>query len=149
MALAALPCTGNAYDVVKSEPGAKTAIVSYGIEVAEALDAAELLQEAGIAADVYKMVVINPIEQQLVDDLCRYDRILFAEEGIASGGIGEHLLVKLFAAGFRGEYLHAALPETGIDHAQTDELRAMYGIDAKGLAARLSAQGGAGARHEA
>ncbi len=148
-ALAALPCTGNTYDVIKGGPGAKTAIVTYGVETAEALGAAGLLRETGIAADVYKLLVINPLAQQLIDELCGYERILFAEEGIAAGGIGEHLLVKLFAAGFRGEYLHAALPETGIDHAQTDELRAEYGIDAKGLAARLSAHGGAEKKHEA
>ncbi len=137
--LAGAPCSGAEYDVTRAAKPAKTAIVTYGVETAEALGAADILLQNGMPADVFKLVCINPLPAGLADELTSYSQICFAEEGIRQGGIGEHLLMQLFRTGFCGEYTHLAVPETGIDHANVAELRQMYGLDADNIAAVLLA----------
>lgn len=134
LVLAKIPCTGNMWDKVLKRKKAKVAIVSYGIETAQAIEASEQLLKAGVEADVYKMVQINPIDQALVDALCGYSVVLFAEEGMAAGGIGEHLLMAMFSKGFTGRYIHQAIQNIHIDHAQQEELLKETGLDGSSLA---------------
>lgn len=131
------PCTGNLYDKIVANTGAKKALVTYGREILQGMKAAELLADKGHPVDVYQMVMINPIPEGLLEELTQYDEILFAEEGIAQGGIGEHLAVKLYMQGYKGGYQLAALPEKGIDHAQIKQISKQYGLDASSLAERL------------
>lgn len=132
-----LVCTGNLYDKRISFKDPSAAIVTYGAEIGEAIRAAEMLEEQGTHADVYQMVSINPIPEGLIQDLLQYPVLLFAEEGICRGGIGEHLAVQMYGAGYRGTFLHTAVPEQGNDHATVPEMRAAVGLDAEGLAKKL------------
>ena len=91
----------------------------------------------GLSADVYKLCQIHPLPQGLAQALLPYDRIVFAEEGVRSGGIGEHLAALLQSMGFRGTYRHAAASSKGLTHATAEELRARFGLDAGALCAAL------------
>lgn len=132
-ALAALGCTGKAFDMYCAAGQADTVIVSYSGEAAQALQAAELAGQQGLWADVCKLCVIHPLPDGLTDVLVSYRTILFAEEGIAAGGIGEHLCAALLRRGWRGRWRHIAVPNTGIDHATVPQLRQALGLDAQGL----------------
>lgn len=136
-ALAAHPCTGQPFDVFTAPKKAATALVSYGNQVAETLKAAELLAEKGQAADVYKLLVINPLPRELVESLKKYKTVLFAEEGVAQGGIGEHLALQLFQNGFKGRFIHRAVEDIHLDHATADQLREDTGLDAPALVEAL------------
>lgn len=135
--LAELGCTEKEYDVYHFGDNAQTAIVTYGAETKEALKAAKKASEQGTPVDVYKMTVVHPIPQEICNDLEKYRMILFAEEGIRSGGIGEHLAAALFERGLHAEYRHIAVPIKQLTHATTDELRVRFGLDADSLAASL------------
>jgi len=137
-ALADKACTGKPFDHLLAAPGAKAAIVSYGTETACALAAAEMLAGQGRPTDVFQMVVINPLPEGLPAALLGYDAILFAEEGIAKGGIGEHLAAALMDIGYKGDYKQVAVRDIHIDHATLPELRAQAGLDAQSLAATLA-----------
>lgn len=139
--LAEKPCSGNEYDKLISHNKANTALVSYGAEMEELLRADTLLAGQENRADVYQMLVIHPLPAGLVEELTAYDTVIFAEEGIQHGGIGEHMLAALFQKGFRGRYVHLALPGTGIDHASVEELRVDLGLDAASIA-KLVREGG-------
>ena len=65
--------------------------------------------------------------------MINYSRILFVEEGIASGGIGEHLRSALEEKGFQGMFRHVGLPSLGVSHASVDQLRRQFGLDAQSL----------------
>ena len=132
-ALAALGCTGKDFDVYRAAKPADAVIVCYSGETAQALRAAELAGQQGLWADVCKMCVIHPLPGGLVDALAGYRTILFAEEGIAAGGIGEHLCAALLCRGWHGHWRHVAVPNTGIDHATVPQLRQALGLDALGL----------------
>lgn len=139
--LAQLACTGKEYDVYSYGENARTAVVTYGAQTKEVLAAAQAAFDAGTAVDVYKLTVVHPLAEHISTELSRYQRILFAEEGIKSGGIGEHLAAKLLQAGSRADYRHIAVPIKRLTHATADELRALFGLDAKSLAAVLTEQG--------
>ncbi|MGN0983570.1 MAG: 1-deoxy-D-xylulose-5-phosphate synthase [Gemmiger sp.] len=131
--LAALGCTGHSYDFVVHHQEADTVLVSYGAETEEILKAAELLQEGGIPVDCCKLVQVHPLPQELCGDLRRYKTILFAEDTIRTGGIGEHLAFALQQAGWQGEYLLHAVDNSHLLHASVAQLRADQCLDAAAL----------------
>lgn len=136
--LAQRPCTGHEYDKLTAVKKPVAALVTYGDETADVLQAQESLTERGINADVFQMVMINPLPQGLAADLLGYDMVLFAEQGVRNGGIGEHLGLQLLQDGFKGRYVHVAAPEVGNDHADVAQLKTACGLDAEGLAATLA-----------
>lgn len=130
--LGELGCSKNEFDYIKGSNAAKTAFVTYGSETQVVLETVDALEGS---ADIYKLCVIHPLPVGLCDALFPYDNIIFAEEGIAAGGIGEHLAAALLQQGYQGNYRHVALPSRGIPHASVEELRSMFGLDVEGLLA--------------
>ncbi|NLS85886.1 MAG: 1-deoxy-D-xylulose-5-phosphate synthase [Ruminococcaceae bacterium] len=132
--LSRLGCTKNEYDIIKSDDNSKCAFVTFGAETEPVLCAQKLLKNEEINADVVKMTVINPLPNGIADALLKYDTIIFAEEGIKSGGIGEHLAKALLIAGYRGKYIHLGADSNTLTHATIQELRAIFKLDENSLA---------------
>lgn len=144
--LAELGCDGQPYRWVQHSPGSRVALVSYGAESEEVILTARQLQEQGFAADCCKLVQVYPIPQELCDELARYDRILFAEDCIARGGIGEQLAFALQQQGWQGDFVLRAVQAHCLPHANVAQLRRQLGLDAAALAAAL--QEGKAVQHE-
>ncbi|MCI6176018.1 1-deoxy-D-xylulose-5-phosphate synthase [bacterium] len=132
--LAALGCTGNPYDFIRRTADACTVLVSYGAESEEILRAADLLEQQGVAADCCKLVQIFPLSEGLCEELSRYRTILFAEEAVTSGGIGQQLCTALHQTGWRGTFLLRGVDNTHLLHATVPQLREDQGLDAPALA---------------
>ena len=79
----------NDFTVFKND--GDVAIVTYGIISANALKAQSKLSSKGIRVDFIKLKKIFPIGRELISTLNGYKKIYFFEEGIRSGGIGEHI----------------------------------------------------------
>ena len=137
-ALAQLGCSGALYDCVTRRPGAKTAIVTYGSLTEDSMGAAQLLEQDGLCADVYKLVQIFPLPEGLVDELEPYDTILFAEECVA-GGIGTRLAEELLERRWPGRYLHQYV-KGELPHAAVPQIKTRLGLDAAGLAKLLKGE---------
>ena len=133
-ALAALGCTGNPYDFIRRTADACNVLVSYGAESEEILRAADLLEQQGVAADCCKLVQIFPLPEGLCEELSRYQTILFAEEAVTSGGIGQQLCTALHQTGWRGTFLLRGVDNTHLLHATVPQLREDQGLDAPALA---------------
>ena len=131
--LSALGCTEQCYDVYAAENAkADIALVSYGNITEDVLQTAQLLESKNVSADVYKLVQIHPLPQGLCESLLNYSCILFAEECIAVGGIGEHLLAELAKKGWQGRFIHKAITgEVKIPHASVPEMKERLGISAE------------------
>ncbi len=126
-------CTKKEFDCLKCHDSSKIALISYGAEMEELLKAEQQLACQNVMVDVYQMMVLSPLQSTLIERLKQYDVLIFMEEGIRRGGLGEHLLSELHQNGFCGVFHHCALPETGISHATVDELRKMWGLDADAI----------------
>lgn len=132
--LAHFGCTGQPYDCLRKEAGAKAALVSYADEVEDTLEAADQLAQQGIPCDVYKLVQIWPLSQELVADLESYSLILMAEECVVRGGIGEHLEAAMRQAGWQGKYLHRGVTQPQLPHATVPQIKQVLGLDGQSLA---------------
>ena len=70
--------------------GTDVAIIANGLLVAEALEAAETLAQAGISARVVNMATIKPLDEELVLKAAREcGKIITCEEHNVLGGLGE------------------------------------------------------------
>ena len=132
--LAGYGCSGRDYDCLLRVPGAKTALVSYGDEVEDALAAAQLLAAEGTPCNVYKLVRIFPFGEELLAQLLAYPTVLMAEECAARGSIGEHLEFALHQKGWQGRYIHCAVQDLCLPHATVDQIKQTVGLDAEHLA---------------
>lgn len=131
--LKALACTGNAYDCIFKAEKAKIALVSYGSEFEDVLQACQNLNEQGIACDCYKMLQIWPVAEALIPTLAAYPTVLFAEECVQVGGIGEHVESMLYSQGWQGKYLHCAVNPRKLTHASVPQLKKIMQLDAESL----------------
>lgn len=74
---------------IRIRDGNDLTLIANGLMVAEALDAAELLQESGISAGVLDMHTIKPADVVAVHEACeRTKGIVVAEEHFSHGGLG-------------------------------------------------------------
>ena len=80
--------------------GSDITLVSYGVMIDELLDAAQVLQEHGISAEVIQLNRIAPLNAEAVlDSVRRTWRLLVLEDCVETGCIGQQLAAELSRAG--------------------------------------------------
>mgnify|MGYP000752590504 CR=1 FL=1 len=99
----------------------------------ELLEAADQLNDASQYADVLKLVKLYPFTDKMIADLSKYKIILFAEECIANGSIGEHLEYALQQNGWNGRFIHCAVRNACLPHASVAQIKQATGLDAAHL----------------
>ena len=147
-ALARYGCTGRAFDFLTGQPEADTVLVSYGSEVEDVLAAGAALEAQGIPCRVCKLVKIFPFTDAFLHAIERFDTILFAEECVCAGGIGQQLVARLTEDGWRGTFIHRAVDNTKLTHATVPELKELQGLDAASLVQAVRQALGAGQEKE-
>ena len=101
--------------------GGDTLLVTYGRLAEELFLARKSLEEQGRAVDVLVLNRIYPIPEAALEQMERYQRIFFYEEGIRSGSIGELCALHLMEQGYQGEFRLFAIenrfiPQCGVEH---------------------------------
>ena len=135
--LAKYGCSQQEYDFLQKVPGAQAALVSYADEVEDILQAAEKLTQERIECDAVKLVKIYPFTDKFVDAMCNYEIVLFAEECVAAGGIGEHLEYAMQQKGWQGRFIHCAVRTACLPHATVAQIKQTVGLDAEHLAQQV------------
>lgn len=124
--------------------GGKLTIVCYGALVNEALKAAEQLEKYAVTCDVIKLSRLDDVPLPMVmDSLRKTGMLLIPEETCGAGCVGERILSLC-------QKEHIDLKESRllnlgdgiVTHGTVDELRALYFLDAAGIAkTAMSMQG--------
>jgi 1-deoxy-D-xylulose-5-phosphate synthase len=111
--------------------GRDITIVTYGTNVNTALDAADILQERGISAEIIKLNYICPIDIDTVAaSLRKTGRLLVLEECAEPGCVGERIAAYLAQSAFTpGSLRLLNLGSRFVPQGSTGELREMCGID--------------------
>ncbi len=99
-------------------------IVTYGRIFSNVL---EVSKDENVS--VVKLNKIYPINKELPDILREYKRVIFIEEGIKKGGIGESLCVALNENGFVGKYEIRAIDGEFVPQASVTSSLKHYGFD--------------------
>lgn len=116
------------YDYVYRKNGGKGLIITYGRITLSVLEAAK-----EIGADVLQLVKIFPIVEKIVEIAENYRKIIFFEEGIETGGIGEKFGILLLKAGWHGTYRINAVHNDFVGYNETEKQLEKYGLDKKGI----------------
>ncbi len=127
--------SGSAPSSVLRE-GKDVTLVSYGVMINNMLEAATMLDEAGIDAEVIKLNLINPLDTETVlNSLRKTGRLVAAEDVCAFGSVGSRLLAACAEEGLA--LTNAKTIDLGsgiVPHGSVTELMKRAGLDAESIA---------------
>lgn len=113
--------------------GSDVTIAACGIEVAQALEAADLLAEQGVSAEVVDVSSIKPLDSEtILTSIRKTGKVVTAEEHSIYGGLGSAIAELL------GENEPAPMVRVGVrdvfgTSGEPDELVAYFGLDAQSI----------------
>ena len=108
-------------------------LVTYGKLSAQAVQAAHTLSQQGVSTAVLKLLRLLPFCEEAVEQAMQAEYVLFAEEGIESGGIGQMFGSHLLENGFQGHYRVLAVHDRFVEQATPDRALALCGLDAQSM----------------
>ncbi len=117
---------------------ANTVLVTYGRLFGEAANAANKLLKLGIKVKVLKLNRIKPIDEAAVDSVFDAKNIVFYEEGVRSGGIGEKFAATLLQKGYKGKYDIVAVEDCFVKQAKVPELMKQHHFDSDSIVEKIS-----------
>lgn len=133
---------GAAWDpadsVVVHTGGTDVAMITYGVMVKNALDAAHHLALNGIKASVIRLTQIEPVQQELlVNRLQGFKNVVILEEACEGAGIADGISA-LLTGGLAGcRVTKMDLGKRYITHGALDALYTDCGLDGKSIADRV------------
>lgn len=107
----------------------KTAIITYGRLTGNALKAAENLGDTA----VIKLNVLTQLGSSIIDELKKYDRIFFFEEGMKVGGVGERIGSMLAEGESEAFYRHVAVDSCFVATASVASQMKKYSLDTESM----------------
>ena len=117
-------------DFSYEDRGGDTLLISYGRLFSECIQAAD---GAKCPVSLLKLTKITPLSPKLLPIFMRYRRVVFAEEGIYNGGIGQQVGSLLVENGFSGKYQVLAIRNRFVGHGDVPSLLAGLGLNAAAI----------------
>ena len=116
--------------------GHDVVIFALGKPVGAALEAAEMLDQYGIACGVVNPIFVKPLDVDLLLDAARSaHRVVTVEENVLAGGFGSEVLEELAEAGMDNVSVHRiGMPDSFIEHGTAVDQRHRLRLDAEGIA---------------
>ncbi len=143
--LAALPEAVEIGRGQKLKEGDHGVILALGVVCQEALQAAAVLEQEGLSLAVIDARFLVPLDRELICAEAQRTGLVFTlEENVLAGGFGSAVLELLAEEQLTPRVCRIGLPHRFIEQGTQQELRALCGIDALGIAdqaRRFSRQG--------
>ena len=118
--------------------GSDVTLVGYGMEINDLLEAAELLSGKGIQAEVVKLNTITPLSPELVlESVKKTGVLLVAEDGIASGSVGQRLSAVLEQAGVSAKICLINCGDKFVSHGALGCLKQELCLNGEGIAGKV------------
>ena len=116
--------------------GSDISIMACGVEVAQALAAADALAAEGISVEVVDVMSVKPLDEEtIIASAAKTGRVLTVEEHSIYGGMGS-AVAELLSEKHPVPVTRLGMTTFG-QSGDAAELLAYYGLDAAGLAARV------------
>ncbi len=126
-------CTNKPFSIY-GDTNADILLVTYGKIFSNICKAYEILKEKGINTAILKLNRIKPIDHEAIKTTLGYKKIYFFEEGMATGGIGEHFYNRISKEGFNGTFKLTAIDNIYVKHAKVDSLLKKLKLDPDSMA---------------
>lgn len=128
----------NRSDTCVLQSGADVTLVSYGIMINEVMEAARLLEQQGIHAEVVKLNTITPVPtEEILDSARKTGVVLVAEDCVASGSVGERIAKCLEQEGISAKLMLCNTGDRFTTHGSVQQLHKLLGLDGQGLYERV------------
>ena len=121
----------NDFDYI--ENGKEVLLITYGRISSEVLKAVNILKEKNVSVSVIILNKIKPIEAFAVKIANGYSNVLFYEEAVKSGSIGQSFADMLFDMNYKGNYKHIAVNDEFVPHASVTSLIKKYHLDSESI----------------
>jgi len=116
--------------------GKRTALLAFGVQLAEALRVGESLD-----ATVVDMRFVKPLDETLLRELAASHELLVTiEENAVMGGAGSAVSEFLAAENLVKPLLHLGLPDYYVEHAKPAQMLAECGLDTAGIETAVRAR---------
>jgi 1-deoxy-D-xylulose-5-phosphate synthase len=117
------------------EEGDAGLVIAVGTRVRDSLQAVETLRkEDGQAFSLLNLRFIKPLDEQTILSHLKSDSpLVVVEEGVARGGIGEHIAALALKSGWRGPFVHIAMPDAFPAHGTQAEILRDLELDTAGI----------------
>ena len=115
----------------------ETCLVSYGREFVNCYNAMQETENTY----VIKLNRIKPLDKEVVSHLKNAKRILFFEEGIKNGGVGEAFAELLEENAVKAEFVHIAVDNEFVKQAPVPSQIKKYGLDKDSIINRINTDG--------
>lgn len=119
--------------LLHSNPDSRIAVLSLGSVTINALNAAIDLSSAGIECDVYDMIWVKPLDEDIMNSLYRYDHIVSIEDGSIAGGFGSAVGEWLDSHNIPVNHLSLGVSDKWVAHGSVEELHHLCGFDKDGI----------------
>lgn len=114
--------------------GQDVTLVAIGSMVQTALEAAEMLKNYGLDAEVINARYVKPLDEKLLSFCAQKTKHLVTlEDHVTAGGFGSAVLEWLHRTGQKAEVLTLGYPDQFIEHGSRSQLLHHYGLDAAGV----------------
>jgi len=100
-------------------------IITYGRIFNNAYQASKELNDTA----VMKLNKIHPISQAVLDEISKYKKVYFFEEGIKNGGVAQQLGATLIENGIKCDYLITAIDNKFVEQASVSSALKKYNFD--------------------
>ena len=115
-----------------------TLALSYGRLSANMTAAAREASQRGEPVDWLRLVRISPIPEEALRTSLSYKRVVFFEEGILQGGIGERFGAALLEMGYSGGFEVVGVDGQFVPAGTVAQQLELFGLDRASMAARLT-----------
>ncbi|HBP38099.1 MAG TPA: hypothetical protein DD640_05055 [Clostridiales bacterium] len=116
-------------------PGCSVTIAALGVMAGPALQAADLLSARGVEADVLLITCAKPLDlETLIASVRRTGHLLFVEESLISGGLGQRTLPALLQALPETHFCLHGVYEQPICQGSREQLLAVWRLNPEAIA---------------
>ncbi|MCH5228436.1 MAG: 1-deoxy-D-xylulose-5-phosphate synthase [Muribaculaceae bacterium] len=120
--------------LIREGKDSKIAILALGAVVNNAIEAASELAGNGIETDVYDMIWMKPLDEDLIVDLARkHQYIITIEDGVLRGGFGSAVNDLIQREERNPKIVNLGIPDEWIMHGKVSELQHKCGYDKEGI----------------
>lgn len=114
------------------------ALFALGSMIPIAEEVRNMLKEDGHSCTLVNARFAKPFDEAMIRNLAGSHKLLVTmEENVKSGGMGEHIESFLLREKLDVSILPVSVPDQFVEHGNVDALRALLGIDAKAITAKI------------
>ena len=117
--------------------GEDVTVLAYGIQVEEALKAAERLSQKGVEVEVINVSTLKPLDKEtILTSIKKTGRVVVAEDHQLIGGLGSEVARLLASEGLAVEFQQIGVRNKFGESGDWRKLYRKYGLDAKAIEER-------------